>query len=319
MLLRKTVYALVGLGLAGGWISLDAQVPGQGVPADKDIVAEVNGKAITRQQLADELIARKGRAQLEALVHRTLIEQTCKEKNITVSDKEVQDELIAEMKASASANLADFEKSMLSPRKTSLFEYREDVIRPRIMLQKLAVAQLTLTEEDLKREFACKYGPQAVVRLIQFSDGRNAQRTWKEIGNNPDMFIRYATIQENKDLASVAGLVEPFGQHTTHDVIEERAFKMQDGQISEVLGTPEKGFAIIMKVKELPAQSNVTFDQKRESLRMSALERKRSTEVPKIIAELKSQASTKIKLYLGNENNTKRLIEQYEKNLGTSK
>jgi hypothetical protein len=34
------------------------------------------------EALADELIARKGRAQLEALVHRTLVEQTCQGKGI---------------------------------------------------------------------------------------------------------------------------------------------------------------------------------------------------------------------------------------------
>ncbi|HMO34936.1 MAG TPA: hypothetical protein PKA06_02735, partial [Gemmatales bacterium] len=166
-----------------------AQTP---LPADKDVVAVVNDVPITRQQLADELIARKGRAQLEALVHRTLIEQTCKAKGITVTDKEVQEELIAEMKASASANLLDFEKSMLSPRKTTLLEYREDVIRPRLMIQKLAESQLALQDEDLRREFACKFGPKVAIRMITFKDSNIAKKTWAEIGGRPDIFIRYA-------------------------------------------------------------------------------------------------------------------------------
>ncbi|MBL8825096.1 MAG: hypothetical protein JNJ77_21080 [Planctomycetia bacterium] len=288
-------------------------------PADKDVVATVKGVNITRQQLADELIARKGRAQLEAMVYRTLIELNCKEKGITVTDREVQEELIGEMKAAASANLADFEKSMLSPRKTSLFEYREDVIRPRIMLQKLATARLSLTEEDLRREFASKYGVQAQIRMIQVRDERMARKIWTEIGNNPDQFIRYATIQENGDLAAVAGLLNPFGRHTTHDAIEERAFKLKDSEISEVLQTPEKGFVIIMKVKEIPARTDVTFEQKAEELKQTALEKKRQVEVPRIIKEMRDQASANIKLFLGNEQNTKKLIEQYEQKLGTSR
>lgn len=316
MLVRKIAYSLLAVGAIGSYLTLGAQPPAVVEPPQNKVVAEVNGVMITRQQLADELIARKGRAQIEALVHRTLIEQTCKSKGITVTEKEVQDELIAEMKASASANLVDFEKSMLNPRRTSLFEYREDVIRPRIMIQKLAVSQLALTDEDLRREFACKYGPQAVIQMIQVKDPRMAKRIWTEIGNSPEMFVRYAKIQENGDLASVAGMLNPFGRHTTHDIIEKRAFELKKNEISEVLQTPEKGYAIIMKVDELPARTDVTFEQKMDEVRITAIEKKRQTEVPKIIAELKNQANTKIKIYLGNENDTKKLIEQYEKQLG---
>ncbi|MFT3882998.1 MAG: hypothetical protein QM703_25515 [Gemmatales bacterium] len=116
MTVRKIALSVLTVGIVGSFLALDAQGPTEGKqPDNKSVVAVVNGVSITRQQLADELIARKGRAGLEALVNRTLIEQTCKGKGITVTDREVQDELVSEMKASASANLADFEKSMLSP------------------------------------------------------------------------------------------------------------------------------------------------------------------------------------------------------------
>lgn len=308
---------LLGLGVTLVGSSLLAQGPGaipsQPAKSDQTVVAMVNGVPITRQQLADELIARKGRAQLEALVNRTLIEQTCSSKGITLDEKEVQDELIAEMKASASASLADFEKSMLNPQRTTLLEYRQDVIRPRLMIQKLANAQLTVTEEDLKQEFACQYGPKAAIRIITFKDGQIAKRAWSEIAGKPDQFIRVAKKQENLDLASSAGMITPFGRHTTHDVIEKRAFELKDGEISEVLQTPQKSFVIVLKEGELPAQ-NVTFESKKESLRQSALEKKRQTEVPKIIAELKGLASTKIQILLGNDGDVNKMLEKYEKN-----
>src|SRR5438874_1515681 len=38
MLVRKTAYTLIALGLVGGWISLEAQVPVQVTPPDNDIV-----------------------------------------------------------------------------------------------------------------------------------------------------------------------------------------------------------------------------------------------------------------------------------------
>ena len=248
MSIQKLTFALLGVGCA----SLLAFSQGP-VSPDKDVVAVVNDVPITRQQLADELIARKGRAQLEALVHRTLIEQTCKGKGVVVTDREVQEELVAEMKASASANLLDFEKSMLSPRKTSLFEYREDVIRPRLMIQKLAESQLALTDEDLKREFACRLGPKVTIRLITFKDQKIASKIWAEIRGNPELFIRYAKQQENIELAAVAGMMAPFGRHTTHDNIEQRAFELKPGEMSEVLQTAQQGYVVIMKEYDHPA------------------------------------------------------------------
>ncbi len=314
MSVRKIALSVLTVGIVGSFLTLDAQTPTEGKqPDNKAVVAVVNGVSITRQQLADELIARKGRAQLEALVHRTLIEQTCKGKGITVTDKEVQEELVSEMKAAASANLADFEKSMLSPRRTTLFEYREDVIRPRIMIQKLANSQLQLTDEDLKREFACHYGTKVAIRLITFKDAQIAKRTWGEIRGNAEMFIRYAKQQENLDLAASAGMMLPFGRHTTHDDIEKRAFELKDGEISEVIQTPQRGYVIILKDHEYPARTDVTFEQKKEELRASALEKKRQTEVPKIIAEIKKQASTKIQLFLDSQEDPAKAVEKYEK------
>jgi hypothetical protein len=309
------IYSVLAVGTVGSFIGLLAQTPGTMVPQDKNnsVVAVVNGVNITRQQLADELIARKGRAQLEALVHRTLIEQICNSKGIVVTDKEVQNELEAEIKASASANLDDFIKSMLKPKRTTLLEYREDVLRPRLMIDKLANSQLALTEEDLKREFACQYGPKAVIRVIIFNDERIAKKSWGEIGGKLDVFIQHAKMQPNIDLAASAGKMMPFGRHTTHDVIEERAFQLKDGEISEVIQTPQKTYVIIYKEGEIPANTKVAFEQKKEELRSFAMEKKRQVKVPEIIAELKNQASTKIKLLLDTNEETNRALEKYEK------
>ncbi|MFT3882999.1 MAG: peptidylprolyl isomerase [Gemmatales bacterium] len=197
-----------------------------------------------------------------------------------------------------------------------MFEYREDVIRPRIMVQKLANAQLQITDEDLKREFACHYGPKVAIRLITFKDGQFAVRTWGEIKGNPQLFIRHAKQQENLDLAASAGMLTPFGRHTTHDIIEQRAFELKEGEISEVLQTPQKGWVIILKEHDFPANPNVTFEEKKEALRASALEKKRQTKVPEIIAELKSQASTKIQLFLDSQEDPAKALEKYDKVFG---
>lgn len=306
MMPRKSVVLPFLAGAAVGlatWAGTAGAQQGQGASSDldKNIVAEVNGQLITRGQLAEELLARKGRTQLDALVKRTLVEQAAKAKGIMVSDKEVQAEILQQMRASASGNLAEFEKAMLKPRKTNLVEWREDVVRPQLLIRKMAEAQLSVTEQDLQREFASRYGEKVACRIITVKDMQIAKRVYADIAGKPENFIRYAKMQENIDLAASAGLIAPFGRHTTHDVIEKRAFEMKEGEISEVIQTPQGGYVIIMTEHHLPAQPNITFGQVKEQLRVAALERKREAEIPKIIARFEDEAKGKIKIFLGNE------------------
>jgi hypothetical protein len=279
---------------------------------DQNIVANVNGVLITRQQLAEELSARKGRKQLEALVNRTMIEQTCKAKGITVDEKEIQAELVAQMKATGSPSIQDFEKSMLGPMKTTLYEYREDIIRPRLLLEKYAKSELTVTEEDLKREFATRFGEKAVCRMIKFSDKRLAIKAWQDIASKPDNFIRLAKQQEDPQLAAVAGLLAPIGRHTTYDDIEQRAFGLQVGEVSEALQAPEGAWVLLLKEHQLPARTDVTFEQKREELLTSARERKGQKKIPEIVNSLKREYAGKIQVYLGEGSNLNNILNQYQ-------
>jgi foldase protein PrsA len=316
MIFRKEVLvpfvagAAVGVAVWAGGLS--AQSPVVQVGVDQNIVADVNGVLITRQQLAEELIARKGRSQLSALVNRTMIEQACKAKGITVDDKEVQAELVAQMNAARSPSIQDFEKDILAPMKTTLYEYREDLLRPRLMLEKYAKAQLTVTEEDLKREFANRYGEKVLCRMIKFKEERLAIKAWQEIGRNPDNFIRQAKMQFDPQLAAVAGMLSPFGRHTTHDKIEECAFKLQVGEVSEVLQAPEGGWVILLKEHLYPARTGVTFDEKRDELLNFARERKSQKEMPEIITQLKREYAGKIKVYLGEGSSLKNILNQYQ-------
>jgi hypothetical protein len=308
-------------GAAVGWAAwagtVGAQPPAV-IPAgmEQNVVADVNGVLITRQQLAEELIARKGRAQLEALINRTMIEQACKSKGIKVDEKEVQAELLSQVKATSSASIQDFEHSVLREMKTTLYEFREDIIRPRLMIEKLAKAQLSITDEDLKREFAARYGEKVACRIITFKDQQMARKAWHEIASNPNNFIRLAKQQANPDLAASAGMLTPFGRHTTHDIIEQRAFGMKEGEVSEVLQTPEGGWVILLKEHQIPARADVTFEQKREELLQSARERKGQQEVPAIVQNLKKEYQGKIKNYLNQNSDLNSILSQYQKTLG---
>ena len=58
-----------------------------------DPIAIVNGEIITRQQLADECVARKGAEILETLIARRLIEQAMRGKKMEITPLEVDQEI----------------------------------------------------------------------------------------------------------------------------------------------------------------------------------------------------------------------------------
>ncbi len=75
----------------------DIDVPGLQVTAipvnPGDPIAMVNGQIITRQQLADECVARKGKEILELLINRTLIEQALRSRKLEVTAAEIDQEI----------------------------------------------------------------------------------------------------------------------------------------------------------------------------------------------------------------------------------
>src|SRR6185369_17792887 len=58
-----------------------------------EIVANVNGEEIQRQQLAQECLRLYGKEVLESLMNKYLIAEFCQKQGITISNKEVDDEI----------------------------------------------------------------------------------------------------------------------------------------------------------------------------------------------------------------------------------
>ena len=58
-----------------------------------DPIAVVNNQIISRQQLADECVAREGKKILDLLVNRTLIEQALARKKLSITAAEIDEEI----------------------------------------------------------------------------------------------------------------------------------------------------------------------------------------------------------------------------------
>ena len=115
-----------------------------------DIVAAVNGRPITREELARECLVHYGKEVLEAMVNKYLILQECRRQGITVTKREVDDE-IERMAKRFGIPVDQWLKMLRQERGIKPEQYASDIIWPTLALRKLAGERLMVSQEDLMR------------------------------------------------------------------------------------------------------------------------------------------------------------------------
>ena len=110
-----------------------------GAPTDYNqrVVAYIHGTIpITREELGEFLISRFGPDRLDFLINRRIIELACKSRNITVTDAMIEAQLQNDL-SSMKLTVKDFTKLFLTPKNKTLYEWKEDVIRLKLMMAQL--------------------------------------------------------------------------------------------------------------------------------------------------------------------------------------
>jgi hypothetical protein len=326
----QSAFLVFGLLLAAGSVLHAQQAKEQagapstpsGLPVyDKNIMAYVNGQAITRQELADELVARKGRQHLQAMINRKIIEQAAKSAGFTVTDAEIDAEVMKLAHFAQCNSAKDYEEKVLKYKhNTTLFEYREDVIKYGLYMRKLVGQSVMVSEEDIHKAYDAKFGEKVKCRAIISVDHKKALEVHTAIRQEAEeskdpkdglrqAFLRYARLQTDPGLAGTAGDIQPIGHFTLLNVVEERAFALRDGEMSEVLEVPDgtsKAFMILLRENLTPANHTVPFKDTHDELREEILDRKMRAEVPKYIQKLRQAAM--ISDYLNNQFDIKEVL-----------
>jgi hypothetical protein len=298
-----------------------AAVPGEPPPpppvrapeADPRVLARVYGTMpITREDLGEFLIARGGYEKLEALVNKKLIDLEAARRGVTVTPQEIEAALKADVAGLPPRNdgqpltVDDFVKHILPTYKKSLFEWTEDVIRPRMLLQKMCRDRVKVTEDDLRMAFENKFGEKRGAKIILWPKDqlRLAQRQWDECRQGDEAFDRIARGQADVNLASRCGEVLPVGRYVDADnpAIERVLFGarredrgLQPGEVSHLIDTPA-GIMCVKCTKIYEPVGNVTLEVARPGLEKNVYEKKLAKEVPAFFAELKRTANPNILL-----------------------
>jgi parvulin-like peptidyl-prolyl isomerase len=199
------------------------------------------------------------------------------------------------------SSAAEFEKSVLRDRGTTLFEYREDVIKPGILMRKLVEKRVKVDDEDVKRAFEANYGEKVQCRILvvpRDNGLQNAIRLHEQVrGKGLQEFITLAAKNANPQLAATGGQIRPINRHSALGNVETEAFRLKDGEVSTILDTPE-GYVILFRERLIPADTTIKFDAVRESLHKEIRKKKIEREIPTMFNEMKFSAS--VRDYLNN-------------------
>jgi foldase protein PrsA len=245
------------VGLAGLVLSLAGGPGALGAPAGGPVMATVNGEAITQEALVQRLLAYQGKASLEAMINRVLVNQQAKREGVAVTDSEV-DERVRLIKNQLGG--AEGYSHWLAQSGVTEGQHREQV-RATLLTEK--IVQKTDPIKDAELE-------QVLVRIILLpneADGKSVAKILKDGGD----FIQLARERSvDRQSAEQDGRLPPLMQADLPQV-----WKAVDGvKVGQTTG-PVKlgdGWAILRLEQRRPVAQQ--SDQERERNRTRLLSAK---------------------------------------------
>jgi hypothetical protein len=247
---------------------------------------------ITMADLGKYLIDRQGADRLDLLINRRIIERACQEKGIEVTEAEIEAALNEDLKDLGGINKLDFVKNVLKRYSKTLYEWKEDVIRPKLLLAKLSQDRVTISDNDLQLCFESYYGEKMACKLILWphDQKKRAEGVYSKVRDNPADFEHEATHQASPTLAAHAGEIPPIGRHTMgNDELEQLVFSLQPGEITPLKETPE-GLVVFKCLKRIPPDATKKLADVQPALEKEVRERKIQAMIPVVFDELRKQA-----------------------------
>jgi hypothetical protein len=312
---RRLVFGLAWLGVAGGayyWgrhgnlpqataAPPAAQAKVEAIPvsdvrppdyARRPVAFLYGNVTITREDLGEYLIERVGKERLKNLINKRIIEHAAKQRGVEVAPAEITAALSADA-AQLGVSPKEFVNQILKRYNKSLLEWQEDVLKPRLLMEKMCRARVSVTREDLAQAYEAHFGEKVDCKIIMWpkSEEKAVMKNWPKIRASNEEFDHFARLQASPSLAAVGGHVKALGHHTTgSERLEKVLFGLRPGEVSEVLDEPE-GLVVIKCIGKVPPDTSKTFEQRRPDLEKEVFDKKVAMEIAKLFEELKKQAN----------------------------
>jgi hypothetical protein len=252
---------------------------------------------VSYEEFGRFLMDRGGTEKLELFVNKRIIEEEARKANVTVSKLEMEAALMEDLEG-IQVKKSEFVQLVLPKYGKTLYEWMEDVIRPRILLMKMCRNRIQITDADLKLQFERRFGEQRQVQMIMWpktDDAKAIQATFAKIRDSQAEFDHAARSQANPSLAAACGYIKPITKHLVAEdkIVEQTAFALKVGEVSHVLQT-QQGWIVMKLHKVIPPNTEAKFDVEKARLEKAAFDERLTLEVPKYFAELKIKAKPQL-------------------------
>jgi hypothetical protein len=236
-----------------------------------DPIAVVNGEVITRQQLADECVVRKGQEILDTLIARRVIEQALKTRKLEIGAAEIDEEIDDVAMRMAGIGREAWLRTLDKERGISPAQYARDIIYPSLALRKLANGRVQVTEKDIKDALEANFGARLHVRIIMSDKQRSAVEIWEQLKKNPGSFEKLAKDRSTDQATAAFGglLGQPIPRHAFPRQVSDAAYqqlvdgdpkdtdpanKPKDGDFSGPIQVNDLAWVIIKRESLEPAK-----------------------------------------------------------------
>jgi parvulin-like peptidyl-prolyl isomerase len=258
-----TISATAGGKPAGGSSGTSPVVRGAGAKGPPSVttlsvVAVINGEQITKSDLGRECLRRYGSEVLDSLLNKHLLADACAAKGITITEKDVTDEI--DRIAGKFGLPRDRWLALLrEEREFTEAQYRREVVWPMLALRQASALDVQVTQEEIKSAFESEYGPKVRCRLIILDAAKkdvDPKKILAAIKADPKQFGKMAQKYcEDPSVGAASGVIPPISLHTGDPAIEDVAFRLQKGQISDLIPVANGKKLVILKCEDhIPEQ-----------------------------------------------------------------
>ncbi len=264
-------------------------------------VAHVNGNVpISRRDLGEFLMARGGADKLDLLVNKMIIENEAKRLAITVTETEMEAAFLSDLEGLSEGGVkkGDFVKIVLPKYGKTLYEWMEDVIRPRLLLTKMIAGTIKVTDAEVQIQFEREYGEKREVQIIMWPGGddlKSITAVYEKIRGNQAEFDSAARQMANPSLAASAGRIKPICRHTYAEdhIIEKVAFELKVGEVSHILQT-KQGHVVMKLLGVIPPADKIDRAAIKARLEKQAYDEKVSVAIPAHFKKLHDAAAPQV-------------------------
>ena len=237
------------------------------------VAATINGTPITIHDLDEQCIARHGPETLEGMINRKLLEQACRQRNVTLTEADLNAEIAraatvgVKPKPDGSPDVEAWLELVTKKQGIPLDAYRNEVVWPTAALKKLVGDKVKVTEEDLRKGYEANYGPRVRCLAIVLGNQRRAQQVFELARkNNTTEYFGELAAQYSIEAGSQAmhGEVPPIKKYGGQPQLEEEAFQLRPGELSGVIQVGDK--FIILRCEGYTKPANVDFASVRNDL-----------------------------------------------------